>query len=135
MRPTTRDIIRAALSADDTVPAGERARILASLDGPPEQAQAAAMEPVVGFDEALRITGLAGNTLRLLARQGRIERVRGSGRRAVGYTRRSIRALVGADARRADDFSGAPVAPRPVSVPGPTPPEIVGAPAVPAGEA
>ena len=89
MKTSTRDIIRAALAGDNTVPAEERRRILDSLDGPsPPPAPSTTPMPgeYVSRKEIARRLGVCPGYVGELVRKGVLLRAPGgNGHRVNRY--------------------------------------------------
>lgn len=99
MLDATKDIIRAVLKGDATIPESEQsawARLLAK--GAPVSAASCAPDPLprlIPIKEVQALTGLTEQAIRRYARQGALERVLPpGGQRARGYTEASVRSFL-----------------------------------------
>ena len=92
MLQSTRNIIRAALDADATVPETTTAKALCLLDG---TEQPPPLGRVIRTAEARRLLGVTSKTLRLWALRGALVPVfGGQTKRRTGYTEASVRAIL-----------------------------------------
>lgn len=94
MNSTTKDIIKAAISADPSIAAEERGRYMQLLTGNVQPV--ARPEPLMSFSEAARCLGVTNRRISQLCQEARLTPVRIGRARATRVTVASLAELVNA---------------------------------------